>query len=62
MLQLQLRHNTEELQDYLKGLESWEEEMKAKDRGLSKNKPILKEVRRVQDKCILRTSGYVVAL
>lgn len=48
MLQLQLRHNTEELQDYLKGLESWEEEMKAKDRGLSKNKPILKEVRRVR--------------
>lgn len=48
MMQMQIKHNAEDLQDYLKGLESWEEEIKAKDSDLSKQKPILKEVRALQ--------------
>ena len=40
-LQMQLRQNNEELTDYLKGLDDWEEEMKEKDQSLSKNKSIL---------------------
>lgn len=43
-MQNQLRQNNEELLDYLKGLESWEEEMREKDQSLSKNRSILKEV------------------
>ena len=43
MLQLQLKHNAEELQEYLRELEGWEEEMKQKDEQLSKRKPILKQ-------------------
>ena len=43
-LQMQLRQNNEELTDYLKGLDDWEEEMKEKDQSLSRNKSILKEV------------------
>ena len=43
-LQMQLRQNNEELTDYLKGLDDWEEEMKEKDQSLSKNKSILREV------------------
>lgn len=43
-VQMQLRHNAEDLQSYLRELESWEEEMKLKDESLSKKKPILKEV------------------
>lgn len=44
MLQLQIKHNSEDLQDYMKGLESWEDEIKEKDRSLTRQKPILKEV------------------
>lgn len=45
-MQLQLRQNSLELQEYLSGLESWEEEIKSRDESLTRNKPILKEVRR----------------
>ena len=44
-MQTQLRHNSLELQEYLRGLESWEEEVKARDESLRRHKPILKEVR-----------------
>lgn len=47
-LQMQLKQNNEELLDFLKGLDNWEEEMKEKDQGLAKNKSILKEVYSVQ--------------
>ena len=40
-LQMQLQQNNEELTDYLKGLDDWEEEMKEKDLSLSKNQSIL---------------------
>ncbi len=43
-MQMQLRHNAEDLQSYLCGLDSWEKEMKLKDESLRKKKPILKEV------------------
>lgn len=43
-MQMQLRQNNEELLDYLKGLDSWEDEIKEKDQKLTKNKSILKEV------------------
>jgi hypothetical protein len=45
MMQMQLRHNADELQSYVKDLQSWEDEIKEKDKNLSKQKPILKEVR-----------------
>lgn len=45
MMQMQLRHNANELQSYLKDLQSWEDEIKEKDKNLSKQKPTLKEVR-----------------
>ena len=44
LMQMQLRHNAEDLQGYLTDLQSWEEEIKEKDKNLSKQKPILKEV------------------
>ena len=47
MMQMQLRHNADELQSYLKDLQSWEDEIKEKDKNLSKQKPILKEVRQI---------------
>ena len=43
-MQLQLRHNAEDLQSYLRDLESWETEIKKKDDSLLRHKPILKEV------------------
>lgn len=43
-MQMQLRNNADELQDYLKDLESWEEDIKERDKKLTKQKPILKEV------------------
>ena len=43
-MQTQLRNNNDELLDYLKGLESWEDEIRERDENLSKNKSILKEV------------------
>ena len=42
LMQMQLRHNAENLQTYLKDLQDWEDEIKEKDRNLSKQKPILK--------------------
>jgi hypothetical protein len=45
LMQMQLRHNADELQSYVKGLQSWEDQIKEKDKNLSKQKPILKEVR-----------------
>jgi len=44
-MQMHVKRNADELQGYLKGLESWEEDIKKKDEGLSRRKPILKEVR-----------------
>ena len=44
LMQMQIRHNAEDLESYLKDLQSWEDEVKEKDRALSKQKPILKEV------------------
>ena len=44
LLQLQLRRNAEEMQEYMKGLENWEEEIKQRDTMLKKQKPILKKV------------------
>ena len=43
-MQLQLRQNAEDLQDYLRDLETWEGEIKKKDDSLRRQKPILKEV------------------
>ena len=43
-MQLRLRQNNDELQDYLRDLESWEEEIKSKDRDLSERRSILKDV------------------
>ena len=45
-MQLQLRQNSEDLQSFLRDLDSWEEEIKEKDEGLKRRKPILKEVGR----------------
>ena len=58
LMQMQLRHNAEDLQGYLKDLQSWEEEIKEKDRNLSKQKPILKEVQLIYDVATLGV-GYV---
>ena len=46
LMQLQLRQNSEDLQSFLRDLDSWEEEIKEKDEGLKRRKPILKEVGR----------------
>ena len=43
-MQMLIRNNNEDLQDYMKGLETWEDEIRAKDSDLSRRKPILKEV------------------
>ena len=43
-LQLNIRQNAEELQDILQGLNSWEDEMKAKDNELRHSKIINKQV------------------
>ena len=44
LMQMQIRHNAEDLESYMKDLESWEEDIKKKDESLSRHKPILKEV------------------
>ena len=44
LLQLNVRRNAEDLQDYLRDLNSWEEEIKHKDKLLTEQKPILKKV------------------
>jgi len=46
LMQMQIKHNATDLQDYLKGLDSWEADMKQKDAQLSAHTSILKEVRR----------------
>ena len=42
---MRLRQNNDELLDYIRGLDNWEEEMREKDETLSKNRSILKEVK-----------------
>ena len=44
LMQMQIRRNAEDLQSYLKDLDSWENDIKQKDQGLTRHKPILKEV------------------
>ena len=44
LFQLQMKQNSEDLQDYVKGLDNWEENMKKRDKLLRKQKPILKKV------------------
>lgn len=44
LLQLQMRRNAEDLQDYLRDLGNWEDDIKKKDAMLHKQKPILKKV------------------
>ena len=43
-LQLNIRQNAEELQDILKDLNNWEDEMKAKDNELRNSKIVNKQV------------------
>ena len=43
-LQMKVRQNAEELQDILKDLNSWEDEMKTKDKELRNSKVINKQV------------------
>ena len=43
-MQLNIRQNAEELQDLLKDLDSWQDEMKAKDEELRHAKIITKQV------------------
>ena len=43
LLQLQMKRNTEDLQDYLRDLGNWEDEIKKKDAMLHKQKPVLKK-------------------
>ncbi len=44
-MQMQIRNNASDLQDYLKDLETWETDVKKTDTSLSNQKSILKEVR-----------------
>lgn len=43
-LQLQIRQNAEELQDFVKDLESWEKDVKEKDFDLRRHSGILEKV------------------
>ena len=43
-VQLNIRQNAEELQDLLKDLDSWQDEMKVKDEELRNSKIITKQV------------------
>ena len=43
-VQLNIRQNAEELQDLLKDLDSWQDEMKVKDEELRHSKIITKQV------------------
>ena len=43
-VQLNIRQNAQELQDLLKDLDSWQDEMKAKDEELRHSKIITKQV------------------
>lgn len=44
-VQMNIRQNAEELQDMLKELNSWQDEMKIKDEDLRNSKTITKKVR-----------------
>ncbi len=44
LMQMQIRNNASDLQDYLKDLETWETDVKKTDTSLSNQKSILKEV------------------
>lgn len=44
LLQLNLRRNATELEEAIKGLNNWEDEIKQRDELLQKQRPILKEV------------------
>ncbi len=44
LMQMHIKNNAEDMNEFMKGLESWEDEIKEKDHNLSKQKPILKEV------------------
>lgn len=44
LLQMQLRRNNDDMQEMLKGLDSWEDDIKKRDDLLKKQKPILKKV------------------
>ena len=44
LLQLNLRRNATELEEAIKGLNNWEDEIKQRDELLRKQKPILKKV------------------
>ena len=44
-VQMSIRQNAEELQDMLKELNSWQDEMKIKDEDLRNSKTITKKVR-----------------
>ena len=44
-VQMSIRQNAEELQDMLKELNSWQDEMKIKDEDLRNSKTVTKKVR-----------------
>ncbi len=44
LMPILLKRNAEDMQGYLKGLDSWEDDMKKRDQLLKKQKPILKKV------------------
>jgi len=48
LFQRTIKENNDDLQDFLDGMKSWEDEIKKKDELLSKQKPILKKARRVR--------------
>ena len=45
LMQVHLKQNAEEMQEYLRGLDNWEEDMKKRDELMKKQKPVLKKVR-----------------
>jgi len=45
LFQRTVKENNDDLQDFLDGMKSWEDEIKKKDELLSKQKPILKKAR-----------------
>jgi 1,4-dihydroxy-2-naphthoate octaprenyltransferase len=61
-MQMQIRQNAADLEDFMKGLDSWEEEIKEKDKSLTKQKPILKEVCVYVTVCCSRLEGLTGVL
>ena len=45
LFQRTIKENNDDLQDFLEGMKSWEDEIKKKDELLNKQKPILKKAR-----------------